>query len=129
MDPKPTANLDPRPEGISNPTMGGSPTAIPMPAPSEPPTTEPQQPPMGIQEPQPQVVAQAEIPSPVLSPQPQTAPIAPAQTTSSTTEPLKNAEKKRGWGWILIAAGIVISILAYAIFWLKVFNLKLPFLS
>lgn len=71
-------------------------------------------------------------PSPQSYFQPDPIPESTIIANNANTTPTQNINaqsKKRRWPWILAAFVIVAFLLGYAIFWVKVFGVEIPFLS
>ncbi|MEK7517434.1 MAG: hypothetical protein AAB583_02700 [Patescibacteria group bacterium] len=76
----------------------------------------------------PQIISQPPIsfPQPSFQPHPLITPTIVAYNSPTQN---KQAEGKWGWRWILVVFAIAVFLLGYSIFWIKVFGIKLPFLS
>lgn len=146
MDPQKLAQLDPKLREAYQRVMG---TPIP-PMPTPQPKPEPAQPPVSEPHPAPSIpkpIAEPE-PQPAINPQPQTIPTQPASnfvqmssevaSTPATASPNFTVpapqtqtivlKKKNGMLPVLFVIVALIFIAIYTLFWVKIFNLRLPFL-
>lgn len=131
MDPKNLPNLDPKLKEAYERVMGTSTTPPAVPpavhpadaatAPSTPTPPPPAVPPAPTQ-PIPQTV------TPIVTPPPTTTQTSHVHTTTSFVAADSTKSSAKISPIILLFAGVIF-FLVYAVFWLKFFNLPLPFLS
>ena len=132
MDPQQKVSLDPKLKEVYDSVMGNN-----APSGFKPPPPSPQEPaivPTVLSASGPQIVSQPLT----FSPQPSFQSYQPMHLAThvptivayhSSVQNKQTQEKKWRLRWILVAFLIVAFLLGYAIFWIKVFGIKLPLLS
>ena len=122
MDPQATAHLDPKLKEAYDRVMA---TAVPQPSPASPPPLQPQAEPAS---PSTSPIQGGPVSTQTIDPQPlpSSAPIASAKPASAFVAVATKPKTKILP--VLFVVGGLIFFVVYAVFWVKFFNLKLPFL-
>lgn len=129
MNPQEKVSFDPKLKEAYDSVMGIENSQTSSPTPIVPTIQEPINVPAASSSSEPQIISQPPIssPQPPIEPDPKPKSIVVAYHTSPQNKDQSN--KKWNWGLIIVALIAVFILLAYAIFWIKVFDFKLPFLS